>query len=67
MGREGYIIGVPEPGEYCEVFNSDRAEYGGSDKTHAMPLLSGKAGWGGWPSSLAVGVPPLGFVCFKKA
>ena len=26
-----------------------------------------KAGWGGWPSSLAVGVPPLGFVCFKKA
>ena len=67
VGREGYIIGVPEPGEYCEVFNSDRAEYGGSDKTHAMPLLSGKAGWGGWPSSLAVGVPPLGFVCFKKA
>ena len=67
MGREGYIIGVPEPGEYREVFNSDRAEYGGSDKTHAMPLLSGKAGWGGWPSSLAVGVPPLGFVCFKKA
>ena len=67
VGREGYIIGVPEPGEYREVFNSDRAEYGGSDKTHAMPLLSGKAGWGGWPSSLAVGVPPLGFVCFKKA
>ncbi len=67
VGREGYIIGVPEPGEYREVFNSDRAEYGGSDKTHAMPLLTGKEGWGGWPSSLAVGVPPLGFVCFKKA
>ena len=67
VGREGYIIGVPEPGEYREVFSSDRAEYGGNDKTHAMPLLSGKAGWGGWPSSLAVGVPPLGFVCFKKA
>ena len=33
----------------------------------AMPLLTGKEGWGGWPSSLAVGVPPLGFVCFKKA
>ena len=67
MGRDGYIIGVPESGEYREVFNSDRAEYGGSDKTHAMPLLTGKEGWGGWPSSLAVGVPPLGFVCFKKA
>ena len=67
VGREGYIIGVPEPGEYREVFNSDRAEFGGSDKTHAMPLLTGKAGWGGWPSSLAVGVPPLGFVCMKKA
>ena len=67
VGREGYIIGVPEPGEYREVFSSDRAEYGGNDKTHAMPLLTGKEGWGGWPSSLAVGVPPLGFVCFKKA
>lgn len=66
MGRNGYIIGVPEAGEYREVFNSDRAEFGGSDKTHAMPLLTGKAGWGGWPSSLAVGVPPLGFVCMKR-
>jgi 1,4-alpha-glucan branching enzyme len=66
IGREGYVIGVPEPGEYHEVFNSDRSEYGGSGKTHAMPLLTGKEGWGGWPSSLTVGVPPLGFVCFKK-
>ena len=67
MGREGYIIGVPEAGEYREVFNSDRPEYGGSGKVHAMPLLTGKTGWGGWPHSLAVGAPPLGFVCLKKA
>ena len=65
VGREGYVIGAPEAGEFEEVFNSDRLEYGGSGATHAAPLIAGKR-WRGWPFSLKVGVPPLGFVCFRK-
>jgi len=66
VGREGYIIGVPEAGEYSEVFNSDNARYGGTGGLHTGPLVTGKR-WEQWPHSLSVGVPPLGFVCFKKA
>ena len=66
VGREGYVIGVPEEGEYREVFNSDDSRFGGTGGLHAEPLLTGKR-WGQWPHSLTVGVPPFGFVCFKKA
>ncbi len=66
VGREGYVIGVPEAGEYREVFNSDNSVYGGTGGLHTIPLITGKR-WGHWPHSLAVGIPPLGFVCFKKA
>ena len=65
VGREGYVIGAPEAGEFEEVFNSDRLEYGGSGATHSAPLVAGKR-WNGWPFSLKVGVSPLGFVCFRK-
>ena len=67
VGRAGYVIGVPEAGEYREVFNSDNAMYGGNGGLHAEPIVTGKDGWEHWPHSLAVGVPPFGFVCFKKA
>lgn len=66
VGREGYVIGVPEAGEYQEVFNSDNSLYGGNGGLHTIPLVTGQR-WGQWPHSLTVGVPPLGFVCFKKA
>jgi len=66
IGREGYRIGVPESGEYREVFSSDNSRYGGNGNLHENPLLADKQGWGSWPCSLDVGVPPLGFVCFKK-
>ena len=66
VGCDGYIIGVPEPGEYRELFNSDDSRYGGTGELHTDPLVAGKP-WGPWPHSLAVQVPPLGFVCLKKA
>ena len=65
LGREGYVIGVPEAGEYQEVFSSDDQDYGGNGQRHADVLITGKA-WLNWPHSLAVGVPPFGFVCFEK-
>ena len=67
MGREGYIIGVPDAGEYREIFNSDNSLYGGTGALHSQPLIARNEGWGSWRHSLAIGVPPLGIVCFRKA
>ena len=66
MGREGYIIGVPDAGEYREIFNSDDSKYGGTGALHSQPVITRNEGWGFWRHSLAVGVPPLGIVCFRK-
>jgi 1,4-alpha-glucan branching enzyme len=30
--RDGYLLGVDSPGKYDEIFNSDRAEYGGGGR-----------------------------------
>ena len=60
-----YRIGVPEPGFYTEVFNSDAGNYGGSN----MGNLGGK-----WTEdwyyhnhhqSLDLCLPPLGILVFK--
>ncbi len=60
-----YRIGVPEPGFYTELFNSDAREYGGSN----MGNLGGK--WtDNWSMhnqeySLDLCLPPLGVLVFK--
>ncbi|MGD1805073.1 1,4-alpha-glucan branching enzyme [Dapis sp. BLCC M126] len=60
-----YRIGVPEPGFYTEIFNSDAGNYGGSN----MGNLGGK--WtDDWyyhdhPQSLDLCLPPLGILVFK--
>ncbi|WP_179048232.1 1,4-alpha-glucan branching enzyme [Nostoc sp. TCL26-01] len=60
-----YRIGVPEPGFYTELFNSDARQYGGSN----MGNLGGK--WtDNWsmhnrPYSLDLCLPPLGVLMFK--
>jgi len=66
IGREGYVIGAPDCGEYREVFSSDNSCYGGNGNLHEEPLFTCSDGREGWPYSLMVGVPPLGFICFKK-
>ena len=63
--REGYRFGVPDEGSYGEVFNSDRAEYGGwgvengNLHTEDLPMH-------GFPCSLCVTVPPLSTVYFRR-
>lgn len=63
--RSGYRIGVPEPGEYCEVFNSDRPEYGGSGQGNVGPLRADPIPWSGRPYSLSLTVPPLAVIVLK--
>ena len=60
-----YRVGVPEPGFYTEIFNSDAGNYGGSN----MGNLGGK--WTDdwffhdYQQSLDLCLPPLGVVVFQ--
>jgi len=58
--RMDYRIGVPQPGSYREVLNSDSHFYGGSDLGNGDgPLVAEEVPWMNRPYSLSVTVPPL--------
>jgi 1,4-alpha-glucan branching enzyme len=63
--RDNYCFGVPEPGRYEEVLNSDQPEYGGWGHSNG-PLEAEEDPMHGYPYRLRVTVPPLATVCFKK-
>ena len=63
--RHGYRIGVPEPGSYRELLNSDSSCYGGSGTGNAGGLPSEQTPWQGRPHSMVITVPPLAVVFFK--
>lgn len=54
-----YRVGVPYPGTYEEVLNSDHQQYGGSHQINEQILLAEKAEWHGQPYSIVITVPPL--------
>ena len=57
--RFDYRIGVPEPGRYEILFNSDSVHYGGSNLGDAGPLTAEPVAWGGFDQSLRLSLPPL--------
>lgn len=63
--RHGYRIGVPNPGEYCEVINSDATRYGGSGLENTQPMPSGPIYWQSCPHSILLTLPPLSTVILK--
>jgi len=64
--RDGYRIGVPEPGYYAEVLNSDASIYGGTDVGNGGGAWSEPVASHGFPQSLRLMVPPLGCLYLKK-
>jgi 1,4-alpha-glucan branching enzyme len=63
--RRQYRIGVPLPGEYMELLNSDATVYGGSNVGNEGRVLAEERPAHGHPYSLSLSVPPLGFVLLK--
>jgi len=63
---EGFRIGVPYPGEYQEIFNSDRTEFGGSGKYNPGTILAEKVPCHGEKYSVRVTVPPIGGLILRK-
>jgi 1,4-alpha-glucan branching enzyme len=64
--REGYRVGVPAPGRYRQLLNSDAAIYGGSDLGVVESVPSESEPWHGHPHSLLLTLPPLAVVYFRR-
>lgn len=64
--HEHYIIGVPHPGQYQEILNSDDTQYGGSGQKNREDLWAQETPWNNMPFSLSIRIPPLGGVILKR-
>jgi 1,4-alpha-glucan branching enzyme len=65
--RGDYRIGVPEPGYYREILNSDSHLYGGSNTGNLGGTQSEAVPAHGFQHSLRLFIPPLGCLFVKKS
>ena len=63
--RENYRIGVPLPGGYEELVNSDAEVFGGGNIGNAGYVEADELAWMNQPYSLELTLPPLGVVVLK--
>ena len=63
--RTGYRVGLPKPGRWREVLNSDAREYGGSGWGNAGGVEAEPVPHHGRPYSAELVLPPLGVVFFR--
>ena len=62
--RHGFLLDLPEEGEYEEIFNSDRAEFGGDGHLNGGVLSAKVDGNGVFYASVTL--PPLSAIVIKK-
>ena len=65
--QAAYRIGVPRPGRYVEILNSDSAYYGGSNLGNAGAIEAGEGEWMNRPANLEITLPPLAAVVLQLA
>lgn len=65
--RTGYRIGLPGPGRYLELFNSDSRHYGGSDLGNRGVIQADDSAWMGLPCSAQVTLPPLAAIVLVES
>ncbi len=64
--RSGYRIGVPAPGRYRELLNSDSTYYGGSNVGNGTGIEAEDIPWMDYPHSLKLTLPPLAGVILER-
>jgi 1,4-alpha-glucan branching enzyme len=65
--RHGYVIGVPEPGAYVELLNSDSEIYGGSNLGNLGLTQSEQIPAHGRPHRISLTLPPLACLILKRS
>jgi len=63
--RPNYSVGVPSPGFYREILNSDSEYYGGSNMGNAGGVMASAKKAHGRPHSISITLPPLAVVAFQ--
>jgi 1,4-alpha-glucan branching enzyme len=64
--REGYRMGVPQPGRYRELLNTDAELYGGGNVGNGEGLETEPIAAQGLPQSLVLTLPPLAGLILKR-
>ena len=62
---ENYCIGVPDPGVYEEIFNSDDLRFGGGGRVNAAPIRTRPEHLHNLPDTLSFHLPPLSVIVFR--
>lgn len=65
--REHYRIGVPRPGTYVPLFQSEDQTYGGQGVSVNGPIRSERIPWHDEPNSLELTLAPLSLIILKRA
>ena len=60
--HNAYRIGLPRPGRWREVLNTDSSAYGGSGLGNLGQVEAGGPSWHGQPASAPLTLPPLAVV-----
>jgi 1,4-alpha-glucan branching enzyme len=63
--REEYRVGVPRPGYYREILNTDSRHYQGSDVGNSGGVSAEPIPWNDRPYSIKLRLPPLAVMYFK--
>jgi 1,4-alpha-glucan branching enzyme len=64
--RANFRVGVPRPGHWREILNSDAPLYGGSGQGNLGGLQSAPVSCRGHPQSIVITLPPLAVVLFRS-
>ena len=62
-----YRLGLPTPGRWNEILNTDAEGYGGSGVGNLGSVQAEEVPWHGQPCSALLTLPPLGAVWFEPA
>ncbi len=64
--RRGYFVGVPEPGRYLEILNSDSDEFGGSGLRNYGDLWTQPGNVMNRNQFLSLTLPPLSVTVYRR-
>ena len=65
VDRTGYTVGVPIPGVYTCIFNSDELDFGGKGGGDHEPVRSRYVESQGREQSITISLPPMSAVIYK--
>lgn len=64
--QENYLLGIPIPGTWKEILNSDDPHFYGSGVMNTAPITANKQEYNGKEYTITLRVPPLGMTVMKQ-